>query len=119
MQEQTMINQQAQEHALACALVARLLGQLAPAFIRLPVLNKNLDEPPERMALDNIERPPTEVGSEQIAIRLFLGIFDGHDEPFGFVGADIQPRTPDQRPYLLTAADADAVRRPRMGGEVV
>ena len=71
------------------------------------------------MALDNIERPPTEVGSDQRAIRLFLGIFDGHDEPFGFVGADIQPRTPDQRHHLLTASDADAVGRPRMGGEVV
>jgi hypothetical protein len=48
----------------------------------------DLDKPTKRMALDNIERPPTEVGSQQIAIRLFLGIFDGHDEPFDFVGAD-------------------------------
>ena len=114
-----MINQQAQDHAVACPLVARLLGQLTPSFMGLPVLNKNLDEPTERMALDNIKRPPTEVGSNQIAIGLFLGIFDGHDEPFGFVGADIQPRTPDQRPHLLTASDADAVGRPRMGGKVV
>jgi hypothetical protein len=30
---------------VACALVAGLLGQLAPAFIRLPVLNKNLHLP--------------------------------------------------------------------------
>src|SRR5262245_32526899 len=71
------------------------------------------------MALDNIERPPTEVGSNQIAIRLFLGIFDGHDEPFGFVDADIQPRTPDQGHHLLTASDTDAVERPRMNDEVV
>ena len=56
-----MINQQAQDHAMACALVARLLGQLAPAFIRLPVLNKNLDEPPQRLALDNVERAPAQV----------------------------------------------------------
>jgi hypothetical protein len=63
MQEETMINQQAQDHAVACALVAGLLGQLAPAFIRLPVLNKNLDKPTERMALDNIKGPPTQVRS--------------------------------------------------------
>src|SRR6266851_2014191 len=71
------------------------------------------------MALDNIKRPPTEVGSNQIAIALFLGIFDGHDEPFGFVRADIQPRTPYQCHHLLTATDADAVGRPRMGGKIV
>jgi hypothetical protein len=53
MHEETMINQEAQDHALACTLVARLLGQLTPAFIRLPVLNKNLDKPTERIALDN------------------------------------------------------------------
>ena len=45
MHEETVINQEAQEHAVACALVARLLGQRAPAFIRLPVLNKNLHQP--------------------------------------------------------------------------
>src|SRR5437763_2628655 len=106
MHEETMINQEAQDHALACALIARLLGQLAPSFMRLPVLNKNLDEPPECMALDNIKRPPTEVGGDQIAIGLFLGIFDRHDEPFRFVGADIQPCTPYHRHHLLTASDA-------------
>ena len=71
------------------------------------------------MALDNIQRPPTQVRGDQIAIRLFLGIFDGHDEPFGFVGADIQPRTPHQRHHLLTASEADAVGCPRMGSKVV
>jgi hypothetical protein len=30
---------------MACPLFARLLGQLAPAFIRLPVLHKNLHLP--------------------------------------------------------------------------
>ena len=89
MNEETMINQEAQDHAVACALFARLLGQLAPSFIRLPVLNKNLDKPTQRMALDNIKRPPTQVGGDQIAIGLFLFIFDGHDKPFGFVGADV------------------------------
>src|SRR3977135_4517888 len=96
MNEEAGINQQAQDHAVACPLFARLLGQLTPSFMGLPVLNKNLDEPTERMALDNIQRPPTEVGSNERAITLFLGIFDGHDEPFGFVSADIQPRTPYQ-----------------------
>src|SRR2546425_954538 len=43
MQEETMINQQAQDHASACALCAGLLGQLTPSFMRLPVLNKNLN----------------------------------------------------------------------------
>ena len=61
MKEQRMINQQAQDHALACALFAGLLGQLAPAFIRLPVLYKHLNEPPQGLALDNIERTPSEV----------------------------------------------------------
>ena len=71
------------------------------------------------MALDNIEGPPTQVGGDQIAIGLFLGIFDGHNEPFGFVGADIQPCTPYHRSYLNTTSDADGVGRPRMGGKVV
>ena len=71
------------------------------------------------MALDNIKRPPTEVGGDQRARGLFLGIFDRHDEPFRFVGADIQPCTPSHRHHLRTASDADAVRRPGMGGKVV
>jgi len=33
MNKERMINQQAQDHAFACALCARLLGQLAPAFL--------------------------------------------------------------------------------------
>src|SRR2546429_533350 len=71
------------------------------------------------MALDNIQCPPTQVGGDQIAIGLFLGIFDGHNEPFGFVGADIQPCTPYHRSYLNTTSDADGVGRPRMGGKVL
>jgi len=61
MNKQGMINQSAQEHAVACALGAGLLGQLAPAFIRLPVLDKHFDEPSQRLALDNIERAPGQV----------------------------------------------------------
>jgi hypothetical protein len=75
---------------------------------------EDLDEPTERLALDNIECPPTQVGGDQRAISLFLGIFDGHDEPFGFVGADIPPCTPYHRSYLNTTADADGEGRPRM-----
>ena len=61
MNKQSMINQEAQDHAVACALCARLLGQLAPAFLRLPVLDKHFDEPPQRLALDHIERAPGQV----------------------------------------------------------
>src|SRR5499426_3141691 len=71
------------------------------------------------MALDNIERPPAQVGGDEIAIGLFLGIFDGHDEPFGFVGADIQPCTPYHRYDLNTTSNADGVGRPGMGGKIV
>src|SRR2546428_5358934 len=114
-----MINQEAQDHAVACARVARLLGQLAPSLIRLPVLNKTLDKPTHGMALDNIKRPPTQVGGDQIAIGLFCFIFDGYDEPFGFVSADIQPCTPHYRHHLLATSNADGVGRPGMGGKVI
>jgi hypothetical protein len=86
--------------ALACPLVARLLGQLAPACLRLSVLHKNLDEPPQRVALNTIERPPTQVGGDQRARALFLGICEGHDAPLGFVGTDVQTRPADQRHAL-------------------
>ena len=89
MHEETVINQEAQDHAVACALFARLFGQLGPSFRRLPVLNKNLDEPPQRLALDHIKGPPTQVGGDQIALGLLLGIFDRHDQPFGVVGTDV------------------------------
>jgi hypothetical protein len=76
MNKETVINQQAQAHALACPLFARLLGQLRPSFMSLPVLNKNLHEPPQRVALDNIKRAPTEIRGDQIAIALFVFIFN-------------------------------------------
>jgi len=71
------------------------------------------------MALDNIQRPPTQVGGDQRAIGLFLGIFDGHDAPFGCVGADLPPCTPSHRYDLNTTSDADGVGRPGMGGKIV
>jgi hypothetical protein len=71
------------------------------------------------MALDNIKGPPTQVGGDQRAIGFFLFIFDGHDESFGFVGADIQPCTPSHRQHRSAASDADGVGRPGMGGKVV
>src|SRR5262245_33294544 len=61
MQEKAMINPQAQDHAVACALSAGLLGPRAPAFMRLPVLHKTLDEPPQSLAWDNVARAPTQV----------------------------------------------------------
>ena len=45
MHKPRMINQEAQAHAVACALCAGLLGQLAPACIRLPVLEKHFHLP--------------------------------------------------------------------------
>src|SRR5437867_3102831 len=71
------------------------------------------------MALDHIKCSPTQVGGDQITIGLFLVIFDGPDEPLGFVGADLQPCTPDHRHYLSAASDADGGGRPGMGGTVV
>lgn len=68
------------------------------------------------MALDNIKRPPTQVGGDQRALALFPFVFDRHDQPFGFVRADVYPRTPDSRHHLLTTPDADALGCPRMGG---
>jgi hypothetical protein len=53
----------------------------------LPI--RNLHEPPQRVALDNIKRAPSEVGGDQIAIGLFMCIFHGDHKAFGFVGADI------------------------------
>ena len=87
--EETVINQEAQDHAAACAFFTGLLGQLAPSAHTTSVLNKNLHEPPQRVALDNIKHPPAQVGGDQIAISLFLCIFDRHDEPLGLVGTDV------------------------------
>jgi len=119
MHAETVINAEAQDHAVACALCAGLLGQWAPSFMRLPVLNNNLHEPPQSVALDNSKRPPAQVGGDQRARGLFLGIFEGHDTPFGVVGADVEPGTADHRHALRTASDAEAVRRPGMGGQGV
>src|SRR5262245_66206161 len=69
MNEETVINQQAQEHAVACALFARLFGQLTPSFMRLPILNKNLDQPTKRLALDNIKCAPTQAKRFVVAIK--------------------------------------------------
>jgi hypothetical protein len=55
----------------------------------LPVLNKNLYEPPQRVALDDIKSAPGEIRGDQIAIGLFMFIFHGHHKAFGFVGADV------------------------------
>ena len=73
MHEETVINQQAQDHAVACALFARLLGQLALAFIRLPVLNKNLDE----RVVGSIETENRLKGDHPIARPQDLSDFEG------------------------------------------
>jgi hypothetical protein len=56
-----LINQQAQAHALTGARCAGLLGQRAPAFIRLPVRDHHLAEPPQRLALDHSACAPGQV----------------------------------------------------------
>src|SRR5215468_9265774 len=55
MKEETMITQQAQDHATAGAFYARLLGQLVPTCMPLPGLHKYLYEPSQGMALHNVE----------------------------------------------------------------
>ena len=74
---------------MACPLFARLFGQLRPSFMSLPVLNKNLHEPPKRMALDDIKRAPTQIRGDQVAIGLFVFVFNRDDKAFGLVSADL------------------------------
>ena len=69
------------------------------------------------MALDNILKISLQVGGDEIAIGLFLGIFDGHDEPFG-LWAQTYNRAPYHRYDLNTTSDADG-EGPRMGGKIV
>jgi hypothetical protein len=114
MKAQAMINQEAQDHASACPLCARLLGQLAPAFRRLPVLHTHRDEPPPRLALNNIERAPGQVRCHQRTIRLFARLCDGHENPLSVGGADVQPCTATKHLHLSTAPEAEALRRTGM-----
>ena len=119
MNEQAMINQEAQEHASSCPCFARLLGQLAPAFMRLPVRHQHLDEPPPRMALDHIERAPGQVRCHQITRGLCARILAGPDPPLRVVGADGQPRPANHHLHRATAAEAEALRRTGRGRNIV
>lgn len=71
------------------------------------------------MALDTSQRAPSEVGGAQRALGLFMVRLHGNHKAFGGVGADLSSGTADQRHHLFTASDADARRRPRMGGTIV
>ena len=51
-------NQEAQDHVVACALCARLFGQLGPSRRRRHGRPQNLDEPPQRLALAPLQGPP-------------------------------------------------------------
>jgi len=104
---------------MACALVAGLLGQLTPSFMRLPVLHKNLDEPTQGVGLDNIERAPSQVRRDQIAIALFACVLQRNDNAFGVVGAEVQSRTCHDGHDLVPATDAAVLRRTRMGRKLV
>ena len=119
MHEETVIHQQAQDHAGAYALVAGLLGPRAPAFLPLPVLHTNLDEPSQRLALDKGERAPAQVGGDQRARGLLARVWQRHDASLGFVGTALSPGTADDGAALCTPTDADGVGRPGMGGTIV
>jgi hypothetical protein len=119
MQEHAMINPEAQDHASPGPLFARLLGQLAPACMRLAVRPTHLDAPSQRMALDHIARAPGQVRCQQRTRRLCARRVAGHDQPFGAVGADLQPRTANHHPPRCTAPDADGLRRTGMGRNIV
>jgi len=119
MQEECMLNQQAQDHACACALFAGLLGQLTPAFIRLPVLDTHLDEPTQRLALDKSKCPPRQVGCDEIAIGSFTRRLQGDDESFGVVGADVQPCTADDGNDLMPPTHGKRVGYTGMGGQIL
>ena len=71
------------------------------------------------MTLDNIKRPPTQVGGDQRAIGIFTRVLQRHDESFGFVGTDIHPGTADDGDDLFAPTDADGVGRPGMGRKIV
>jgi hypothetical protein len=87
--EQRRLNQQAQAPAVACALVAGRCGQRAPAVRRLPVLATRVDEPPQRLARDHLERAPGEVCRDQLAGGVVARVFQRHDEPCGLRGTDV------------------------------
>ena len=116
MTEETMINQQAQDDATACSLLARRLGQLAPAFRRLPVRHQHLDEPPQGVRLDHVQRAPGEIRRHQIPRRLFPRIFPGPAQPGGVVSTNGHACTAHTGHHLVTAADAAGLGRTGMGG---
>jgi len=82
----------------------------------LPILHKNLDEPPQGVCLHDIEGAPAEVGRDQIALGVFAFIFQRHDEPFGVMGTYLQTATAHDRYHLVPATDADSQWRTGMRG---
>jgi hypothetical protein len=119
MPEAAMINQSAQEHALASALFAGLLGQLTPSFRRLPGRPNNLDEPTQGVGLDTIARAPSQVRRDQRAIARFACVVQRHDHAFGVVGAAGQSRTCHDGHDRFPAPDADVRRGSRRGRKLV
>jgi hypothetical protein len=111
-----MINQEAQDHATACALCAGLLGQRAPACKRRPGRHTPRDQPTPRVALDPIERAPSPGRGPQRALGLFL--WERPDAPLGVVGADVQPRPATKRSHCCTAPEAPGRRGPGRRGTI-
>lgn len=119
MEAEAMINQEAQDDATACSLLARLLGQRAPAFMGLPVLHKHLDAPSQSVGVHDRKRAPAQIGCDHIAIGVCAGLFQSDDEPFGVMGTHIQTGTAYDSHHLLPTAAADLLGCPGRGDKIV
>lgn len=114
--KETVRNPPAQDHAVACPLFARLRGQLRPACMPFPGLHTPLHEPPQRVALDAIQGAPTQIGGDQRTRGRFVCIRHGHHTACGGVSAALEPGTADHGHARLPTPEAEALRRPGMGG---
>ena len=93
MQEQHVVTQHAQDHATLRPFVALLQGSVAPAFMKFPVLEEHLDQPPQSVKPGNVIVTPGEIGSGKVAILIFPFIFQSYDETLLAVRFDFQPCT--------------------------
>ena len=104
-----MIAQETQDHASARPVFIWLFGQLSPAFIRLPVLKKDLDEPSEGMSLHNIQGAPTQIGRDEIPIRLLPFVFEGNHKPFCLMRTDGDAGAAHPDAHLVAATNPNGL----------